>query len=176
MHHRNNPVRPTGIERPWTEDEIIVSKTNTRGIILYANDVFQRVAQMGSHELVGKPHNIIRHPAMPRCIFKLLWDTLADRREIFAYVLNMAKSGDHYWVFAHVTPSFNASGDVVSYHSSRRKPDREQVAIIEDIYNVLLAEEMRHELPTDALAASTQLLQETIMNTGMSYDEFIFSF
>lgn len=167
--------QPTGRERPWDEEEIIVSKTDLKGKITYANDVFQRVSQMTEAELVGRPHNIIRHPDMPRCVFKLLWDRLAARREIFAFVLNMAKSGDHYWAFAHVTPSVDAAGAVTGYHSNRRKPRAEQVARIAPIYEALLREEARHASPKDGMAAATQLLLAELEKTGMGYDEFVFS-
>jgi PAS domain S-box-containing protein len=94
-----------GIERFFEEDEIIVSKTDPKGIITYANQVFLRTAQYQEEEILGAPDNIIRHPDMPRCVFDLLWKTIASGLEIFAYVKNMAKNGDHYWVFAHVTPT-----------------------------------------------------------------------
>ena len=169
-------VRPTGIERPWGDEEVIVSKTDLKGRITYGNDVFTRMAQYTPKEYLGKPHNLIRHPDMPRCVFKFLWDTLADKREIFAYVINMAKSGDHYWVFAHVTPSFDSNGNLTSYHSNRRKPQPAQIAAVKGIYAALLKEEAQHASPKDALAASYDLLVKTIQSTGMSYDEFIFSF
>ena len=98
--------RPTGREISFGEDEIIVSKTDTRGVITYSNTVFQRVSGYTEEELQGKPHSIIRHPDMPRCVFRLLWDTVQSGHELFAYVLNLAKNGDGYWVFAHITPSF----------------------------------------------------------------------
>jgi len=109
-------VTPSNRESPFDENEIIVSKTDTKGRITYANDVFSRVSQFTVAELLGVPHSIIRHPDMPRCVFKLLWDAIQAKQEIFAYVLNMAKSGDHYWVFAHVTPSFGADGAITGYH------------------------------------------------------------
>lgn len=168
-------VRPTGIERPWGEEEIIVSKTDLKGHMTYANLVFQRIAQYNEFELMGKPHNIVRHPAMPRCIFKFLWDTLAERQEIFAYVLNMAKTGDYYWVLAHVTPSYDSAGNVVSYHSNRRKPGLAQINKIQPIYAALLAEEQKHASPRDGLRASHDMLIKTIQGTGMSYDQFVFS-
>ena len=59
---------------------------------------------------------------MPRCVFKLLWNTIDQGEEIFAYVVNLAGSGDHYWVFAHVTPSFDSEGNIIGYHSNRRPP------------------------------------------------------
>ena len=169
-------ARPTGIERPWGDEEVIVSKTNLKGHITYANNVFLRLAQLTPKEALGQPHNIIRHPHMPRCVFKFLWETIQDKREIFAYVLNMAKSGDHYWVFAHVTPSFDKNLNIVGYHSNRRKPQPTQIAKIKDIYAALLQEETRHSSPKDGLIASCELLSKTIQSTGMSYDEFIFSF
>lgn len=112
------------------DDELIVSKTDLKGRITYANDVFLRVANLAPREALGAPHSLIRHPDMPRCVFKLLWDTIESGEEIFAYVINLAGNGDHYWVFAHVTPSFDASGRMVGYHSNRRRPSAEQIAKI----------------------------------------------
>ena len=93
---------PTGRERMFGEDEIIVSKTDLQGKITYANSVFLRVVGYAEEDVLGQPHSMIRHPGMPRAVFKLLWETIAGGREIFAYVKNMARDGDHYSVFAHV--------------------------------------------------------------------------
>src|SRR5689334_2578922 len=101
---RATRTRPTGVERTFGADEIIVTKTDPRGVITYANEVFLRVSALTEAEAAGQPHSIIRHPDMPRAVFKLLWDTLGERQEIFAYVKNLAADGAHYWVFAHVTP------------------------------------------------------------------------
>ena len=103
-------VRPTGTERTFGEDEIIVTKTDLRGVLTYANDVFLRISALTEDEAIGQPHSLIRHPDMPRAVFKLLWDTLKERKELFAYVVNLASDGAHYWVLAHVTPSFDAGG------------------------------------------------------------------
>ena len=75
---------PTGREAGFGEEEIIVSKTDEKGRIPYANDVFLRVSAYSLNEVVGAPHSIIRHPEMPRCVFKLFWDTIAAGKEIFA--------------------------------------------------------------------------------------------
>lgn len=168
-------VQPTGVERSFAEDEIIVSKTDPKGIITYANDVFIRLAGFSELELIGAPHSVIRHPDMPRCIFKLLWDTVQAKREIFAYVINMSKNGDHYWVFAHVTPSFDDASNIVGYHSNRRKPDPAVVETIAGVYQGLLAEEQRHGDRRAGLAASTEMLGQFLAEKGMPYDEFIFS-
>ena len=116
-------VKPTGVERRFAEDEVIVSKTDLRGHITYANEVFVRVSGFREDELLGAPHSIVRHPDMPRCVVQLLWDRIAAWHEVFAYVLNMSKNGDHYWVHAHVTPTFDEQGKIVGYHSNRRVPD-----------------------------------------------------
>lgn len=168
-------VAPTGRARTFGENEIIVSKTDLKGRITYANDVFLKVADFTEPEVIGQPHSIVRHPDMPRAVFKLLWDVVEAKREIFAYVKNMAKNGDHYWVFAHVTPSLNSRGEIIGYHSNRRSPTDAQVTAIEPIYQALLAEEKRHANAKDGLAASMRLLQDTIAKTGMPYEEFIFT-
>jgi PAS domain S-box-containing protein len=105
-------VKPSGREIFFPASELIVSKTDLKGRLTYANRLFCRVAGYTEAELIGEQHSIVRHPDMPRSVFKLLWDTIEDRREIFAYVKNMAKNGDHYWVYAHVTPSFGADGKI----------------------------------------------------------------
>jgi len=171
----NKPVQPTGIERQWGEEEIIVSKTDLKGRVTYANDVFMRVSMMSEQELLGQPHNIIRHPDMPRCVFKLLWDTLAEGREIFAYVVNMAKNGDHYWVLAHVTPSFDDDGKIIGYHSSRRKPRVEAIQKIEPIYKTLLNIEKQYSKSKEGLEHSFKALIDTVAETGMPYDQFVFT-
>ena len=167
--------KPTGIERRFQEDEIIVSKTDPKGIITYANSVFCRVAGYTEAELVGQPHNIVRHPDMPRCVFKLLWDTIQSGQEIFAYVLNLAKTGDHYWVFAHVTPTLDTRGNIIGYHSNRRVPERSAVESIQEIYRMLLAEERKTTDWRKGMAASHEMLLGLLRKTGMQYEEWIFS-
>jgi PAS domain S-box-containing protein len=170
-----NPIRPTGTERTFGEDEIIVSKTDLKGHITYANEVFLNISSYTEDEILGKPHNIIRHPDMPRCVFKLLWDTLKDKREIFAYVLNMAKNGDHYWVFAHVTPTFDKSNNVIGYHSNRRLPKPSAVAKIVPIYRRLLEEEKKFANKEEGMAASAALLGKMIQENAADYGEFVFA-
>ena len=131
---REPTIRPTEVERTFKENEIIVSKTDLKGIITYANRTFLEVAMYSEEEVLGQPHSMIRHPDMPRCVFKFLWDTIASGKEIFAYVKNMAKNGDHYWVFAHVTPTFDSEGKIIGYHSNRRCPERNQVRIFDDLF------------------------------------------
>ncbi|MEZ5973529.1 MAG: PAS domain-containing protein [Planctomycetota bacterium] len=169
------PITPSGKEVLFTRDEIIVSKTDLKGRITYANRVFQRVSGFTEAELIGKPHNMIRHPDMPRCVFQLLWDTVQSGTELFAYVVNLARNGDHYWVLAHVTPTFDNSGNIIGYHSNRRVPERDAIAKIEPLYKALLAEEAAHADRKEAIAASTAMLTSSLASLGMEYDEFAFS-
>lgn len=165
----------TGVERSFGTDEIIVSKTDPKGRIIYANEVFLRLAGYSEAEIIGQPHSIIRHPAMPRCVFKLLWDTIQAGQEIFAYVLNRSKNGDHYWVLAHVTPTFDAQGNIVSYHSNRRSPRREAVAKAETLYRDLLAVEAAAEDRKQGMENSFKVLVDKLQALGVPYDEFVFA-
>ena len=169
------PIRPTGKELSFPEDELIVSKTNTKGIITYGNKLFFDLAGYTQHEIVGKPHNIVRHPEMPRAIFGLLWDRIKSGQEIFAYVNNLAKNGDNYWVFAHVTPSFDETGTTIGYHSSRRSPDREKLKTFRALYAVMREAEQKENMPQNAKKAGMEVLEKVLQDKGMSYDEFIFS-
>ncbi len=168
-------VTPIDEEAFFGKEEIIVSKTDLKGHLIYANDVFCRVAEMTTREVIGQPHNIIRHPDMPRAVFKLLWDTIQDGAEIFAYVKNMSKTGKYYWVLAHVTPSANENGEVIGFHSNRRFPDRSEVDKISKIYQLLSDEEKKHRNSKDGLKASVALLQDILDEQGMTYSEFIWS-
>ena len=166
-------VRPTGIERTFGEDEIIVTKTDLRGVLTYANDVFLRISALTEDQAIGRPHSLIRHQDMPRAVFKLLWDTLKSRRELFAYVVNLASDGAHYWVLAHVTPSVNAAGQLVGYHSSRRRPEPAAVAAASELYGRLRAEERRHSSSPAALEASWKRMQQELAGRGQTYEEYV---
>lgn len=156
-------------------DEVIVSKTDLVGRITYANDVFCRLAGIKTSEAIGKPHNLIRHPDMPRVVFKLLWDTLQKEEEIFAYVKNLSSSGKYYWVLAHVTPSYDQNHQLNGYHSNRRCPDRHWVGEIAKLYQTLLEEEGKYSNPDEGVKASASLLGKILDEKGQSYPEFIWS-
>lgn len=166
---------PSGREVFFDSDDVIVSKTDLTGKITYANDIFLEIAGYEEHEVLGQPHSMIRHPDMPRSVFKFMWDTLAAEQEIFAYVVNMTRNGDHYWVYAHVTPTFGPSGRPIGYHSNRRVPDPGAVASITKIYAALRAEERKHRDRREQVAAGHALLLKTLQETGMAYDEFIWT-
>jgi len=171
---RPSTITQSGTNRTFGDDEVIVSKTDLQGRLTYVNDVFLRVARYDEHEVIGKPHNMIRHPDMPRAVFGLLWQEIQQGHEIFAYVKNLAADGAHYWVFAHVTPSYHY-GQMIGYHSNRRLPHPSAVEAIAPIYAQLVAEERRHSRPKDAIDASTALLGQLLEDNNVTYDEFVWS-
>lgn len=157
----------TGKELFFEAHEVIVSKTNLKGIITYANDTFALLAEIERKDAIGKPHNFIRHPSMPKCIFKLLWDTISDGKELFAYVLNRSSKGNEYWVLAHVTPSFDQSGNIVGYHSNRRVPNRDVLDnVIKPLYEELLSIEQSVSSKSVGLDNSYKKVQEVIHSSG----------
>lgn len=168
-------VSPTGKERFFHENEIIVTKTDLKGHITYANPTFLKLAGMTEDEALGAPHSVIRHPDMPRAVFKLLWDQIQLGKEVFAYVNNMATNGDHYWVFAHVTPTFDDSGKIIGYHSNRRVPDRPAVETMNGLYAKLLEIERSERSRADGLEKSFNALVDLLRTQGVTYDAFIFS-
>ncbi|TBW35223.1 PAS domain S-box protein [Siculibacillus lacustris] len=169
-------IVPTNREVTFAPDEIIVSKTDLKGKITYANRTFSKVCGYSRAELMGAPHSIIRHPDMPRAVFKLLWDRLAEEKEVFAYVKNMTRWGDYYWVFAHVTPSYDDQGRVVGYHSNRRVPEQRIVRdVMEPVYAGLLATEASYSSAKEGLKASYAQLTDLVKSKATSYDELIFS-
>lgn len=166
-------ITPTGREAPFHAHEMIVSKTDARGRLVYCNDVFIRLSGYHEKDLIGAPHSIIRHPDMPRCIFKLLWDTIQAGGEIFAYVVNMSKNGDHYWVLAHVTPSFGANGEIVGFHSNRRKPKDAAVSSIKTLYRDLKQIEDRPNNRKDGMLEATDTLHAMLTKKEVDYDRFV---
>jgi PAS domain S-box-containing protein len=172
----HNQQKLTGIERFFDPDDIIVSKTDLKGHITYGNRTFIAMSGYAKDELIGAPHNILRHEDMPRCVFKLLWDRLQHGEEVFAWVVNKCKNGDHYWVFAHVTPSRRADGSTVGYHSTRRVPNAGTVRdVIRPLYAELLNVERRNPSPKHDISDSMDLLTKKLSDQAVSYDEFVFS-
>jgi len=164
---------PEGKELVMGKDDLIVTKTDTKGWITYCNQTCATYAEYGIEELIGTPHSIIRSKAMPRCVFKLLWDRIVDGHEVFAYVVNKSKNNNHYWVFAHITASRDEEGNITGYHSNRRKPHAEPLEAVKGIYKLLLAEEAKYKNRKEGLAASTALLNSVLESKGVDYDEFI---
>ncbi|TKB56040.1 methyl-accepting chemotaxis protein [Ferrimonas aestuarii] len=130
----NQPV--TQKEKPLSNECILLSTTDLHGNIKYANDTFVDVAEFSYEELIGSPHNIVRHPDMPEAAFESMWTRLKQGKPWMGIVKNRSKSGDHYWVNAYVAPVFE-NGQPVEMQSVRRKPTPNQVASAESVYQQL---------------------------------------
>jgi len=118
-------------------DDFLVSQTDEKGIILFANDDFCKAAGYDIHELIGKPHNIVRHRDMPKAAFKDLWETVKKGNVWTGYVKNSTKNGGYYWVYATVYPMKDPHTNEVRYMSCRRKPSREEIEAAENLYKTL---------------------------------------
>jgi len=167
-------VEPTFQERVMREDDFLVSKTDLKGRITYGNRIFVEFSGYEERELLGAQHNIVRHPDMPRGVFKFLWDTIQSKHECFAYVKNMSKDGSFYWVFANVTPSFDGQGNVDGYFSVRRKPRKSAVDQVSRLYAQMLDAENKAG-SKDACTASINMLTDLLNEKGMNYEAFILS-
>ncbi len=118
------------------EDSFLVSETNSKGHIIFANEEFCKVAEYSLEELLGKPHSLVRHKDMPKAAFKDLWDTVQQGEVWNGFVKNTTKSGGYYWVFATVYPFKNEEGEQC-YLSCRRKPSREDVQEYSELYKTM---------------------------------------
>lgn len=159
-------------ERVFNIDELFFSITDKRGVIEQCNDVFTRISGYTTDEVLGAPHSILRHPDMPRCVFKLLWDTIEAEQTIAAYVKNLAKDGRYYWVLAVVMPTQNG------YLSIRLKPSSELFPVVRQIYSELLTVERIIETEPkrrlEAMQASTKRLLELLRQHGYNdYNSFM---
>ncbi|MCB1760456.1 MAG: PAS domain-containing protein [Gammaproteobacteria bacterium] len=165
-------ITPNDTEHTLNADDFIVSKTDPKGRILYCNRIFMRLAGYKEAELLGKQHNIIRHPDMPRTVFQLLWDTVQKGEEFFGYIKNLSRDGGFYWVFANVTPSYDPQGQLVGYYSVRRKPEAKALDVITPLYGEMLAAE-KAAGPKQAMEAAKKILHQRLSATGTTYEHFV---
>lgn len=134
-------MRPTplDIEIELDPKRYIVSETDAKGKITYCNDYFMEVSGYSEEELIGKPHNIVRHPDMPKVVFKLLWETISAGKNINALVKNLAKDGRYYWIFTEFEIRKDTdTGEIIGYHAARKSISKHVIEIIADLYTKLL--------------------------------------
>jgi PAS domain S-box-containing protein len=163
-------VIPNNNEVIMNDNDFIVSKTDTKGYITYCNRIFIKMAKYKESELIGVNHNLIRHPFMPKVAFKLAWDLIQSKKEFFGFVKNLSKDGSFYWVFAHITPDYDRSGNIIGYTSVRRKPPRSAISTIEGVYTQLNQEEQR-----GGMQASADFLFKFLDDNKVTYDELVLS-
>ena len=159
---------PTGKQIKLDSKRYIVSKTDTKGNIVFGNDYFSEIAGYKENELIGAPHNILRHPDMPKAIFHLMWQHLESGRNIMAVVKNLARNGDHYWVVTDFDIKRDRLGEVRNYLAFRQSAPKHVVKEIEPLYEILLQIEKEHDME-----ASIEYLLGYLEEKRMNYDQFI---
>ncbi|WP_424565602.1 PAS domain-containing protein [Sulfurimonas sp.] len=161
----NKPI-PLDIEIPLDAKRYIISETDEKGKITYCNDYFIEVSGYSQKELIGKPHNIVRHPDMPSIVFKLLWQTISSGKNINAVVKNLAKDGRYYWIFTEFEIRKDTdTGKIIGYHASRKNISKHVIEIISDLYARLLEIE-KH----DSIDASEKYLLDFLQEKGDDID------
>ncbi len=133
--------RPSPIDEEYVfEQGLIISSTDLKGIITYANRKFCEIAGYTKDELVGKNHNIVRHPDMPKAAFQELWDTIQSGKEWTGLVKNLRKDGRYYWVYSHIAPTVE-NGEIIGYTAARRPASETEVEESTLLYQEMLAKE-----------------------------------
>lgn len=160
---------PRSHEVMLDEHDLIVSKTCPKGKITYANRKFMSISGYPEQQLLGQPHNIIRHPDMPKGVYRLMWKALQQGHEFFGFVKNRCANEGYYWVFANVTPDINLKGELIGYYSVRRKPNRETITrFIEPLYRSMLSLEAAGQ-GSSAIDQSVTKLESWLQEIGMDY-------
>jgi PAS domain S-box-containing protein len=164
-------AHPTPIDKEikLSNKRYIVSKTDAKGIIEYGNDYFVEISGYSESELIGKPHNIVRHPDMPKVVFKMMWDRINRAQNIMAVVKNMAKDGSYYWVVTEFEPKVDPiTNEIISHTAFRKAAPQKAVDVMTPIYQKLL------EIEKDGgMEASEKYLRGFLEDKKMTYDEFI---
>lgn len=148
------------------KNDFIFSKTDQKGRIIYCNNQFEKISQFSRKELLGKPHNILRHADMPKIAFKILWDKLKNGKEFYGFIKNKTKNGDFYWVYTYIAPDIDLKRNLVGYSSIRRQINRDVLSIIEPIYNEL-------KLSNHNLFEANKKLNEVLKKYKLTYNELI---
>lgn len=168
----SSPIIPLDVGISLDKEEFIVSKTDAKGVITYTNRVFMKISGYREDQLLNQPHSLIRHPDMPRGVFKFLWDEIKRKREFFGYVKNLCIDGRYYWVFANVTPDYDANDRLMGFYSVRRRPSDKAIATIAPIYQKMLEIE-RGKDDRHACDASLKYLNEQLDALGVGYEELV---
>lgn len=168
LNKEDAPKNITQNEKLMSENDFIVSKTDTKGYITYCNQIFIDMSGYTKEELIGANHNLIRHPDMPAVAFNLAWDLIKKGQEFFGFVKNLKKDGGHYWVFAYITADYDSKGTIIGYSSFRRKPSRVAVETIAPVYKLLVDAEKK-----GGMKASAQLLGDFLAENKTTYNDLV---
>jgi len=155
-------------EIKFSKKKFIVSKTDINGIIIFTNKNFSEVSGYTQEELIGEPHNILRHPDMPQAVFYLVWQSLLAGKSISGVVKNLAKSGKYYWVIADLEPKFDEYGEIKALTAFRRAAPQNVIDATEELYAAMLSIEKKH-----GMERSIAYLEGFLEEHNLTYEEFI---
>ena len=164
---KDRPV-PIDEEIKIKDDEVLISVTDPKGIITEANDIFTQISGYSEDELIGSSHNVIRHPDMPKIMFKIVWDHIKDKENVMAVVKNLAKDGKYYWVVTDFVTRVDANRNILNYTAYRRPVHDNVINAVIPLYNVLCAIE-----DFAGMEASEKFLNDHFKKIGMTYDEMV---
>ena len=177
MSDFTNPIptieRPTPIDREvqWDKTKTLISETDVKGTITNVNDVFCAVAHYSASELIGQPHNLIRHPDMPKLIFKLLWDNLKVGNNFVGVIKNLAKTGEYYWVVTDFEMRRDAMGNITHYIGRRKSvPEAAINNYLAPFYESLLKMEK-----IGGVELSSRFFKNYLAKQGKDYIDFVIS-
>ena len=177
MSDFTNPIptieRPTPIDREvqWDKTKTLISETDVKGTITNVNDVFCAVAHYSASELIGQPHNLIRHPDMPKLIFKLLWDNLKVGNNFVGVIKNLAKTGEYYWVVTDFEMRRDAMGNITHYIGRRKSvPEAAINNYLAPFYESLLKMEK-----IGGVELSSRFFKNYLTKQGKDYIDFVIS-
>lgn len=153
------------IEKEVQSIDLIVSKSDAEGNITYANPIFMKISGYKQGELYDEPHSILRHPDMPKVIFKYLWENIQEGRDVTAYVKNLCKDGGFYWVLATVKMAKNPDGSFRNFMSTRRCITQSAKEKIDALYSTLLELEKSDGLEASENALNNYLKQNSVNDT-----------
>lgn len=165
---KNDRPIPIDEEIIIPKEEVLISVTDPKGIIIKANEVFAKVSGYSEEELVGSSHNVIRHPDMPKVMFKIIWEHIKDKENVMAVVKNLAKDGRYYWIVTDFITRVDANRNVIDYTAYRKPINNRVKKVVIPLYKVLCAIE-----EFDGMEASEIFLNDYFKKIGMSYDELI---
>lgn len=135
-------TRPTPLDQEvFFDGRSLISETDKKGIITYVNRKFVEMSGYSKDEALGQPHNMLRHPDMPRLAFEQMWRTIESGRIWEGYVKNLRKDGKYYWVIVNIVPKLDEDGDITGYIASRKVPKRHEIQAAERDYKEMLAVE-----------------------------------
>lgn len=163
-------ARPTPVDREVVigENQVLLSITDTKGVIEYCNEAFVESSGYEEYELAGSGHNIVRHPDMPRAVFKLMWERIQKKENIIAVVKNLAKTGRYYWVITDFVVKEDKEGNITGYKAFRKPAPRKAIEAVTPLYKKL-----REIENVRGMEAADKFLNGYFEGENTNYDDFI---